>query len=101
MANGQNPFGGQNPFRSSGAQRTDDNVERFDSNGRKVKKGGGKVPKALIGVIVAVLVALLLASNCYYVLDEDNYAVVTTLGKGEAVSQAGLHFKIPFVQIVR
>lgn len=101
MADGRNPFE-QNPFRSSGsARQADDNVERFDSKGRKVKQGGAKVPKALIGIIVAVLVLFVVGTNCYYVLDEENYAVVTTLGKAEAVSQAGLHFKIPFVQNVK
>ena len=34
-------------------------------------------------------------------LDEENYAVVTTLGSPHAESQAGLHFKIPFIQNVR
>lgn len=34
-------------------------------------------------------------------LDEENYAVVTTLGSPQAESQAGLHFKIPFIQNVR
>ena len=38
--------------------------------------------------------------SCYYVLDEDNYAVVTTLGSPQAVSQAGLHFKLPWIQRV-
>ena len=101
MTNGRNPFGGQNPFNTSG-QQADDNVERFDSNGRKVKKGSGKkVPRALIGGIVLAILIFIVGTNCYYVLDEENYAVVTTLGKAEAVSQAGLHFKIPFVQNVR
>jgi len=94
MANGQNPFG------SSGSKNAEDNVERFDSNGKKVKKGK-KLPKAVIGLIVAAIVAFVVGTNCYYVLDEENYAVVTTLGRAEAVSQAGLHFKIPFVQSVR
>ena len=100
MTNGQNPFGGQNPFnRSGGTQQADDNVERFDSRGRKVR--GGKMSGAAVGVIVLLFVLFVAASNSYYMLDEENYAVVTTLGKAEAVSQAGLHFKIPFVQNVR
>lgn len=47
------------------------------------------------------MAAAVIASNCYYVLDEENYAVVTTLGSPQAESQAGLHFKIPFIQNVR
>lgn len=76
--------------------------ERFDSNGNPVKKKkklrrfgrGGKVAAA------AVLL-LLIGMNSYYILDEENYAVVSTLGSAQAVSQAGLHFKIPFIQNVR
>jgi membrane protease subunit HflK len=33
-------------------------------------------------------------------LDEENYAVVTTLGNAQTVSQAGLHFKLPLIQHV-
>ena len=51
-----------------------------------------------------MLLALLIVyagMNSFYKLDEDNYAVVTTFGNPQSVSQAGLHFKIPFVQSVR
>ncbi|MBQ7841136.1 MAG: FtsH protease activity modulator HflK [Lachnospiraceae bacterium] len=89
--NGNNPFG-----RFSG-KRADDTVT-FDASGRKIKK---KPPFKVILAAVVVIVAFFLVSNCYYVLDEDNYAVVTTLGNPEAVSDAGLHFKIPFIQQVR
>ncbi|MBR2948604.1 MAG: FtsH protease activity modulator HflK [Lachnospiraceae bacterium] len=102
MAFDQNSFGGQNPFTKNGSTQADDNVERFDSKGRKVKKGGsGKAPKAAIITAVIVVLLFVVATNSYYMLDEENYAVVTTLGKAEAVSQAGLHFKIPFIQNVR
>ena len=45
-----------------------------------------------------ILLLVLAGMNCYYVLDEENYAVITTLGSAQAESQAGLHFKIPFIQ---
>lgn len=72
--------------------------ERFDSNGRPAKK---KRSFKGIGVAAACVILAAAASNCYYVLDEENYAVVTTLGSASAQSQAGLHFKIPLIQHVR
>ncbi len=71
--------------------------EKFDSNGRPVRR---KRSFKGVGVMLAVLILVFGGMNCYYVLDEENYAVVTTLGSARAESQAGLHFKIPFVQRV-
>ncbi len=51
-------------------------------------------------IALLLMVAYVTVGSCYYVLDEDNYAVVTTLGSPQAVSQAGLHLKIPFIQEV-
>ena len=95
-------FGGKSPFGGFGAKKTEgtkaeSGPERFDSSGRPVKNR--KTGKSALLVAAAVLV-LVTGKNCYYVLDEDNYAVVTTLGNPQAVSQAGLHFKIPFIQKV-
>ncbi|MGP1349046.1 MAG: FtsH protease activity modulator HflK [Stomatobaculum sp.] len=50
--------------------------------------------------VVAALLVFSVAGSCWYRLDEDNYAVVSTLGSPEAVTQAGLHFKLPLVQRV-
>lgn len=71
--------------------------ERFDSSGRPVKK---RRSAKGAGVALAVLILAYAGMNCYYVLDEENYAVVTTLGSAVSESQAGLHFKIPFIQQV-
>ena len=73
--------------------------ERFDSNGNPVKKKRRAARGA--GIVLAIVLLVFLGSSCYYVLDEENYAVVTTLGSPHAESQAGLHFKIPFIQNVR
>ena len=96
-------FGGKSPFGGFGAKKAEgtkaeSGPERFDSSGRPVKNR--KTGKSVLLAAAAVLV-LVTGKNCYYVLDEDNYAVVTTLGNPQAVSQAGLHFKIPFIQNVR
>ena len=52
----------------------------------------GKI--VLIGVVaVAVLVGAL---SCFYTVDDKQQAVVTTFGKVTDVTNAGLHFKLPF-----
>ena len=77
----------------------DGQTERFDSEGNPIRRRVHLGKRAGTAVIIAA--AAVIASNCYYVLDEENYAVVTTLGSPQAESQAGLHFKIPFIQNVR
>ena len=91
----ENRPGGKEPGQGQQEQKK---PERFDSNGRPVRE------KGVTGGILSLLLILLLVfagMNCYYVLDEENYAVITTLGSAQAESQAGLHFKIPFIQRVR
>lgn len=72
--------------------------EKFASNGRPVRP---KRSFKKVGVLFGLLLLIFAAMNSYYVLDEENYAVVTTLGSAKAESQAGLHIKIPFIQHVR
>lgn len=73
-------------------------TETYDADGRKIRESPSF--KGASAIVIGLL-AILCALNSYYVLSEDNYAVVTTLGNPQAVSQAGLHFKVPFVQNVR
>ena len=96
---GGNQFGNQNPFEDLLKKKNKEKEpETFDSNGNKIRK---KPPyKRMLGVVVLFFV-IIAGLNSYYMLDEDNYAVVTTLGNPQAVSQAGLHFKIPFIQNVK
>lgn len=59
--------------------------------------------KALAGTfagLVIALLALLVLSQSMYVVDEREQVVITEFGKpvGEAITDAGLHFKRPFVQ---
>ena len=57
-----------------------------------------KLPKKWITVIACALLALILLSNCFYTVDDKQQAVVTTFGKVTDVTDAGVHFLIPFVQ---
>ena len=81
--------------------KQDEGPERFDSDGNPIKNKKKKLRLFRnTGVAVAVVALAMIGINSYYVLDEENYAVVTTLGSPQAESQAGLHFKIPFIQNV-
>jgi membrane protease subunit HflK len=84
-------------------QQSSSGPERFDSNGNPVRQKHfhlPKFPKAGTVVVIVLILALYLSRGCYYMLDEENYAVVTTLGNAQTVSQAGLHFKLPLIQHV-
>ena len=50
--------------------------------------------KLMIGL--AVLVVLIGILTCFYTVDDKQKAVVTTFGKVTDVTDAGLHFKLPF-----
>lgn len=91
-------FNGSDPFGNFSGRKRAGQTETYDANGRRIRR---QFPvKKLIPILVVILI-LFVGSNCYYILDEENYAVVTTLGNPAAVSQAGLHFKIPFIQRVQ
>lgn len=93
-----NNFNSYNPFGNFSGRNRAGGTETYDAGGRRIRR---QFPaKKLIPVLVVILL-LIVGSNCYYILDEDNYAVVTTLGNPAAVSQAGLHLKIPFIQRVQ
>ncbi|MBQ3036446.1 MAG: FtsH protease activity modulator HflK [Lachnospiraceae bacterium] len=60
-------------------------------------KGVGKIVIA----VVAAIVLMILVSQSTYTIREQEQAVLVTFGKAEAVTEAGLHFKIPFIQQVK
>ena len=62
---------------------------------KSVKKGFLWLNIAIIAIIVIVLVA-----NIFYVIEEQEQAVVVTLGKASIVETPGIHTKIPFIQKV-
>jgi len=53
-----------------------------------------------VGFIVIIFVIMFLISSSIYFVDESKQVVLTQFGRpiGEAVTDAGLHFKTPFVQ---
>lgn len=56
--------------------------------------------KSLITILVIVVVALIVIAQSAYIVRESEQVIITQFGKpvGEAVKDAGIHFKIPFVQ---
>ena len=53
------------------------------------------------GLIIILVVCILIGQSAYTV-DETQQVIITQLGKpvGEPVTEAGLHFKLPFLQQV-
>lgn len=59
-----------------------------------------KAVKKFVLVAIAVILAVIIGSQSFYNVKEQEAAVLITFGNAETVSDPGLHFKIPFVQQV-
>ena len=66
-----------------------------DRSGRDLKK-----VKRISTVVLLIALALVIANSCWFTIQEEQQAVVCTLGQPKAVTEPGLHFKIPFIQTV-
>ena len=57
----------------------------------------------IVPIIVVIFVALILGKQSAYIVSEGRQAIITEFGKpvGKPITNAGLHFKKPFVQDVR
>ncbi len=53
--------------------------------------------KTWLTAAAVALVVLLLGLSSFYFTTEDQYAVITTLGRPTLVENSGLHFRIPFL----
>jgi len=56
--------------------------------------------KKIAIIIVAILIAGIFLARPFFTVDETQQVIVTQFGKpiGDAVTQPGLHFKLPFIQ---
>ena len=56
-----------------------------------------------MAVVVLVILVLLVVSGAFYTVQEGQQAILLQFGKvvGDPITDAGLHFKIPFIQNVR
>ncbi len=62
----------------------------------KKPKGSGMKKAKIIILCVLAAVVLLAAGTCFYTVDDKQQAVVTTFGKVTDVTDAGVHFLLPF-----
>ena len=49
-----------------------------------------------IAVVAVALILLIMSATCFYTVDDKQQAVVTTFGKVTDITDAGVHFKLPF-----
>ncbi len=64
-------------------------------------KGSMKKAGKVTGFVIAAIVVLVVLSGSFYTIQEEEQAVVCTFGVPKAVTQSGLHFKIPIIQTVQ
>ena len=56
----------------------------------------------ILTIISVIVILVSLAGTCFYTVDDKQQAVVTTFGKVTDITDAGVHFKLPFgIQKVR
>lgn len=61
----------------------------------KVPVSFDKIKKYIIWGVIALII-LSAAATCWYTVDEQQRAVITTFGKVTGTADAGMHFKLPF-----
>lgn len=68
-----------------------------DGGGKKfhVKQSGKKAFRIVL-IVLAALIVLTAGATCFYTVDDKEQAVVTTFGKVTEITDAGVHFKLPF-----
>lgn len=73
--------------------------DKGEKTNKKKKDKGGKA-LGYVKIVFAVLIVLIVINSSYYTIQEEEQAVVCTLGEPKAVTTPGLHFKVPFIQTV-
>lgn len=68
---------------------------RWKPNQKSGKFNGKKFGTTIIAAVV-VLVLLIAGATCFYTVDDKQQAVVTTFGRVTDITDAGVHFKLPF-----
>jgi len=85
------------------SNQTNTNATKTQSSGPipHYGSGNGKAAAKAFGVILVIVLLLIVALNSTYQIREQEQAVLITFGQARAVTDPGLHFKIPFVQNVK
>ncbi len=64
-----------------------------------MKTQANRLPLPLLAAIIVLAVAVIFGSQSVFVVDETNQAIITQFGEfRRTVNEAGLHFKLPFLQ---
>lgn len=82
-------------MQSGNPQQENPRARKPGARKENLKKGFG-----IAKIVFAAAVLLILAGGSFYSIQEEEQAVVCTLGSPRAVTTPGLHFKIPFIQTV-
>lgn len=72
----------------------------FQTNNNLVKQGIKIARKVAIGIAIAVIAPIVIFGSTYQIKEQEQ-AVLITFGKAKAVTESGLHYKIPLIQQVR
>lgn len=93
----------RNFWKKKNTQGGEQNWEYSYENNDSSSGNGKKRLLVSLGATAAVLAvaATVFLSNCWYSISEEEQAVVCTLGKPVAVTEPGLHFKVPLIQTVK
>ena len=81
------------------ARNRKNGFETLDGNETKIKTPVNN-PGKIFAIICAIIVVLIVVFDSTYEIGEQEQAVLTTFGKAQAVTNSGLHFKIPLIQQV-
>lgn len=85
-------------FKRDSARNRAQGFETMD--GERNTSPANNTPK-IIGISITIILIALLAFNSTYQIREQEQAVLITLGQAKAVTEPGLHFKLPLIQQVR
>jgi len=73
-----------------------DGTYRWNPGGNERKKPDLQKLRTPIIILALVVIAVFLVSSCFYTVDDKQQAVVTTFGRVTDITDAGVHFKLPF-----
>ena len=76
-------------------------VSEKENKPKKNKSKKMKHMKLVVGAAIAAGVLVPAVFGSFYQIQEQEQAVLVTFGKPKAVTETGLHFKLPFIQEVR
>ena len=68
----------------------------WSPNNKNKPSFNGKRIRNIFLIAVVALLLIITVSTCFYTVDDKQQAVVTTFGKVTDVTDAGVHFKLPF-----